>query len=98
MFMRNNRAKNGAPQPESVASGDTAGQRRARKLSPNGPLANSPDDNRFTPQMSSCAAINKAHYQGGISGDGPYGTSYEQHIPYVGVTPVHDEGDRGLKG
>lgn len=95
MFMRNNRKKNGAPQPEETASSDTAGQRKARQLAPNGPIDQSPDDLRFTPDMSTCAAINEAHYQGGVSGAGPYGKSYEDKIPYVGERP---NGGDTLKG
>ncbi len=83
MFMRENRKKNGAPQPEQIAAKDAPAQRGARKLAPNEPVDQSPEDWRFTPDMSDCAKINDAHYEGGLD-DGPYGTSYEQHIPFVG--------------
>lgn len=99
MFMRENRKKNGAPQPEQTASRDASAQRGERRLSTNPPLDNSPDDLRFSPQMSTCAAINDAHYAGGVNGLGPYATSYEQHIPYIGKggQPVAaDSGDRKL--
>jgi hypothetical protein len=95
MFMRKNRQKNGAPQPETIASADGASQRKARQLAPNGPVDQSPLDYRFNPDMSNCAAINDAHYEGGISGAGPYSKSYEDHIPYVGDRP---EGAETLKG
>jgi hypothetical protein len=97
MFMRENRKKNGAPQPEATASADASKQRSSRLLAPNGDIPSPPDDWRFNPSMSTPAAINEAHYQGGISGDGPYGTSYEAKIPYVGEIAVHNEGDRALK-
>ncbi len=95
MFMRNNRAKNGVPQPESVASALTPLQRKSRKLSPNTPLDGSPEDWRFNPDMSSVEKINDAHYDAGVS-DEPYITDYERHIPYVGV-PVAQTGDRKLR-
>jgi hypothetical protein len=97
MFMRENRRKNGAPQPETTAASDAGAQKSARQLVPNFPLDGSPEDWRFSPSMSTPAQINEQHYQGGISGSGPYGTSYEPKIPSVGVNPVHTEGDRGLK-
>jgi hypothetical protein len=34
--------------------------------------------------MSSPEAINKAHYMGGLSGNGPYSESYKKDIPFVG--------------
>jgi hypothetical protein len=84
MFMRNNRAKNGAPQPEQTASRDASAQRSSRTLSSQPPIDNSPDDLRFAPSLSSCAAINDAHYNGGVSGSSPYETSYEKSIPHIG--------------
>lgn len=98
MFMRENRKKNGAPQPETVAKSDSAGQKSARQLVPNFDVPGPPEDWRFKPSMDTPAGINDKHYNGGVSGDGPYGTSYEQKIPYVGQKAVHNEGDRGLKG
>lgn len=97
MFMRDNRSKNGAKQPEQVAAAQAPNQRSARKLSPNGEIPSPPDDWRFNPSMSTCAAINDDHYQAGISGSGSYGTSYEAKIPSVGGVPAHTEGDRKLK-
>jgi hypothetical protein len=97
MFMRENRKKNGAVQPEQTASEEASKQRTARQLDPNGDIPSPPDDWRFNPSMSTPAAINEGHYQGGVSGSGPYGTSYEQKIPYVGNLAVHTEGDRSLK-
>jgi hypothetical protein len=99
MFMRNNRAKNGAPQPEKTASSQSSDQRSERRLSTNPSLDGSPDDLRFSPSMSSCAAINDAHYSAGVSGLGPYGTSYEQNIPYIGKggnAVAAGDGDRKL--
>jgi hypothetical protein len=96
MFMRANRTINKAPQPETTAASDAPKQRSAKKLSPNFDIPGPPEDWRFTPSMSSCAAINKDHYQGGVTDAGPYSVSYEQHIPHVGEQPVHTEGDRKL--
>lgn len=100
MFMRRNRAKNGAPQPEQTASRDSGSQRSERRLSTQPSLDGSPDDLRFSPNMSNCAAINDAHYEGGVSGTGPYGVSYEQNIPYIGKggnAVAADGGDRKLR-
>lgn len=80
MFMDKNRKTNHATNP-----GDTMAKTSAKKLSPNSPLTQDAEDWRFMPSMSSPEAINSAHYQGGISGDGPYGTSYEDKIPFVGA-------------
>lgn len=98
MFMRANRSKSGTEQPEVGASRDASAQRSNQKLAPNETLPANPEDYRFTPSMSTSAQINDQHYQGGISGDGPYGTTYETHIPSVGQIVVHTEGDRKLKG
>lgn len=101
MFMRNNRAKNGAPQPEKGAARDAGEQRGQRRLSTQPPVDGNPDDLRFQPAMSTCEAINNDHYEAGVSGMGPYGTSYEAHIPHVGKgggPAVADEsGDRKLR-
>ena len=95
MFMRNNRAKNGASQPESVSSQDSAGQRKARQLAPNGPIDQSPLDYRFSPNMSSPPTINSGHYLEDTSGSGVFASSYEDKIPYVGERP---QGADTLKG
>lgn len=84
MFMRENRAKNGAAQPEQTASKDSAAQRAARQLSPNDLPTEEGLSPMFSPDMSSPAAINSAHYAGGVSGNGPYNKSYEDKIPYIG--------------
>lgn len=96
MFMRENRAKNGAAQPEATAKSDAGSHSGSQELISNEAVP-ATIDLRFTPQMSTPAAINEGHYQGGIIGSGVYGTSYEQHIPSVSATPVHQEGDRKLK-
>jgi|ERR1700719_15116 len=96
MFMRNNRAKNGAPQPEKTLSDDAAGARSARKLDPNQPVG-SPEDWRFTPDLSTCDAINNAHVHAGVSGV-PFLTNYQGHIPFVGQEAEGaGSGDRKLK-
>jgi len=97
MFMRKNRAKNGAPQPEKIASQDSGKQRSQKKLAPNPTDYGQGEDWRFTAKWQDSGKTNEEHYQGGVSGSGPYGTSYEDKIPYVGEPPVHKEGGRGLK-
>jgi hypothetical protein len=92
MFMDRNRAVNGAKNP-----GDTMGKTSNKKLSPNSPLTEDAEDWRFTPDLSNPAAINTAHYQGGISGDGPYSKSYEDKIPFLG-NPSSDLTTPKLKG
>jgi hypothetical protein len=89
MFMDHNRKVNGAYDPAPRPN------TKARQLAANGPVDQSPDDWRFSPDMSTCGAINEAHYQGGVSGSGPYGKSYEDKIHYTGERP---EGGDTLKG
>ena len=93
MFMRENRKKNGVPDP---GAGQPAEAHSGQELISNTNVEQTVDW-RFTPQMSTPAAINEGHYQGGISGSGPYGTSYEDKIPHVSAMPVHEGGDRSLK-
>jgi len=85
MFMRENRRKNGAPQPESTMANDEAGQRAAHKLSENDYSGLEGADWRFTPQMSTCAAINEEHYMAGLQDSGPYRDLGESKIPFVGI-------------
>lgn len=95
MFMDANRKKNGATkQPGAASTGD---QKSQQKLSPNLPIGDTAEDLRFTPNMGSPAQINSDHYAGGISGSGPYGTSYEDKIPYVG-SEEYKKGNPELKG
>lgn len=86
MFMRENRRKNGVEQPERTAARSASGQRGAKKLSPNEPIEQG-EDWRFTPDLSTCAAINEAHYGSGVSTN-LYNTSYEASIPFVGNESV----------
>jgi hypothetical protein len=97
MFMRENRRKNGAPQPEQTAKADASRQRAARKLSPNSDLPSSGEDCRFTPSMGTSAQINEQHYDGGINDGGPFKVSYEQHIPSVGIKVAPTGPGRDLK-
>ena len=83
MFMRRNRATNGAPQPEQTMAATAPKQRAARKLQPNEAVP-AGEDWRFNPDMGSCMSINNKIYDTGISGAGRYGTSYENDIPHVG--------------
>lgn len=92
MFMRENRKKNGAPQPAAQPAETHSGQ----ELISNETVPQTVDW-RFNPQMSTPAAINEGHYQGGLSGSGAYGTSYEDKIPHVSANPVFEGGDRTLK-
>lgn len=89
MFMDNNRRVNNAKDPSPAPN------TKARQIAANGPIPGIPDSPLFTPDMSNCGAINEAHYQGGVSGSGPYGKSYEDKIPYTGERP---EGGDTLKG
>jgi hypothetical protein len=86
MFMRNNRAKNGAPQPEQTAKKDASAQRSSRTLSTQPPLDGSPDDLRFPAQLSTCEKINDAHYRCGVTDDmGQFGLgNYDDKIPHIG--------------
>jgi hypothetical protein len=96
MFMEHNRAVNGAEQPATAAKKSASAQKGARKLAPNIPVTEDAADWRFMPDMSSPEAINSGHYQGGVSGNGPYGHSYEASIPFVGT--AQDRGTHKLKG
>jgi len=96
MFMDANRAKNGAEQPATAAKKSASAQKGAKKLAPNIPVTEDGADWRFEPDMSSPEAINSGHYQGGVSGSGPYGKSYEENIPFVGTS--QDRGTHKLKG
>ncbi len=87
MFMRRNRAINGAVQPESVAASDAAGQRKGRKLSHNEPVAAHGEDWRFQPAMESCEQINDHHYTAGLRDGGPYDRDYVDKVPFVGMPP-----------
>src|SRR5260221_6496736 len=87
MFMRRNRALNGAPQPESVAAASSAVQRKSRKLSPNLPLEPGAEDWRFQPNLESCEKINDHHYTAGLRDGGPYDRDYVDKVPFVGMPP-----------
>lgn len=97
MFMRNNRALNGAPQPEATEQADAAKQRASQRLSPNEWEGLIGEDWRFTPKMETCAAINENHYHSGLVDAGAYHISYETDIPFVGTEPPSTP-DRKLKG
>lgn len=87
-FMARNRAINGAYDPSPKPN------TKARQIAANGPIPGTPESPLWTPDMSTCAKINEDHYQGGVSGSGPYGKSYEDKIPYTGERP---EGGDTLK-
>lgn len=97
MFMRRNRAINGAVQPERTVAADAAAQRKSRKLSPNLSLDPGAEDWRFQPNLETCERINDNHYEGGVSGDGTYGVTYEQHIPHVGAPDTMKDRSRRLQ-
>lgn len=96
MFMRNNRAKNGAVQPEATAKADAAAQKAAEKLSPNDYDGLKSADWRFQATLSTCAQINEEHYIGGLKDDGVYQNTYESKVPFVGTEPPEGN-DRVLK-
>lgn len=81
MFMRHNRAQNGAPQPERVADQDRPGQVDEERLSPNGDDLGQPQHRTFEPTLDSIEAINRAHYRGGLDDGDELGQPYGQHIP-----------------
>jgi len=82
-FMARNRRTNGAADPAQTAKSQASEQNKQRRLSTNPPVEQQ-ESLLFTPDMSSPAAINEAHYLGGLNGNGPYGRSYEDKIPYIG--------------
>lgn len=79
MFMQNNRAKNGAAQPEAVARADAAGQRAAESLNVNEPLA-PPQQRTFEPKLPSLKSISRSHVRGGLDEGGKSGP-YTNKIP-----------------
>jgi hypothetical protein len=88
-FMARNRKINGAYDPAPTPNS------KARQIAANGPVPGDPSDPLFTPSMSTCEAINEAHYQGGISGAGPYSKSYEDKMPYTGERPFPEQKLKG---
>ena len=98
MFMRENRRKNGARQPEEVEREDAGSQRSAQKLDPNQPVESNPPDWRFDAELGTPEAINRAHYHAGISSELSL-TDYERHIPFVGTDAAGFlQGERSLAG
>lgn len=80
MFMRANRAKNGAPQPEAVESREASAQRSQDRLSPNPTDLGTPQHRTFEPNLETQEAINRRHYRGGL--DEGEGATYEHMIPH----------------
>lgn len=79
MFMRNNRALNGAPQPEEVESRNAPAQRAQETLIPNPTSLGTPQNRLFEPNLSTPEEINRRHYRGGLDeGEWP---DYEDKIP-----------------
>lgn len=79
MFMRNNRKKNGAPQPETVSASERPDQASQETLSPNDMNLGSPQKRTFEPNLETLDAINRRHYRGGLDDD--TGPDYEHQIP-----------------
>jgi len=84
--MDDNRAKN---------AGDAIPAKGSKMIAPNRPVPQDPLNYLWTPSLDTISNINEAHYQGGVSGSGPYSKSYEDKIPYTGDRP---EGAETLKG
>lgn len=85
MFMRNNRALNGAPQPEVVEANEAPGQRAQRSLQPNPTDLGTPEERIFEPNLETLEAINRRHYRGGLDeGEWP---DYEHMIPVGPMMP-----------
>jgi hypothetical protein len=80
MFMRHNRALNGAPQPEAVASATASQQASQAVLSPN-PSLEAPQHRIFQPELSSVGDISRRHKAPSVSGEGYDWASYESHLP-----------------
>lgn len=80
MFMRHNRAVNGAEQPEEVARDAAAAMREEGTLNvmtPGGMGA--PEDRLFEPDLMTIEAITKRHVRGGLDeGEWP---DYEDKVP-----------------
>lgn len=79
MFMRNNRALNGAEQPEQVERDDAAAQREQEMLVTNPPLG-APQKRTFEPDLSTLDEINRRHKMGGLD-EGEWPGDYEEFIP-----------------
>ncbi len=79
MFMRNNRALNGAPQPEETASQDAADQAAQETIIPNPSDLGTPQSRTFEPNLETLDAINRRHYRGGL--DDSEWPDYESMIP-----------------
>lgn len=80
MFMRNNRAKNGAPQPEDVAAQDAPEQSSQQMLMPNLPVGNPEGTRTFDVEpYASIEEINRRHYRGGL--DEAEWPDYEEKVP-----------------
>ncbi len=78
MFMRNNRRRNGAEQPEAVERADAREQREQDVLIPNQRLS-APQRRNFRPNLGSLRAISRRHMRGGLD-DRPY-PDYERKVP-----------------
>jgi hypothetical protein len=85
MFMRRNRALNGAPQPEQVAAKDSAAQRSQDTLIPNPTDLGTPQNRTFEPNLMTEEAINRMHYRGGL--DEANWPTYESKIPEGPMLP-----------
>jgi hypothetical protein len=79
MFMRKNRALNGAPQPEEVASQESGAQRAQETLIPNPSDFGTPQNRLFEPNLGTPEDINRRHYRGGL--DDANWPDYEDKIP-----------------
>ncbi len=97
VYMQRNRKINGAANPDQTASSEASAQKSARQLSPNDYPNQASEDLRFQAKLGTCEAINRAHYEAGISGDGPYTDAYGASIPFVGVQAPAGK-DTKLKG
>ncbi len=79
MFMRNNRAHNGAAQPEKTASAANSAQRAQDRLSHNFDVPAYTDNRTFMPDLSNPEAINAERVERHNQHDIP--ASYEAHVP-----------------
>lgn len=87
MFMRNNRALNGAPQPEEVEDDEAAEQRAQRVLSTSPTDIPAPQKRTFEPELGDLAAIAHRHMMGGLE-DGGRGDGWEDYSDMIPCGPV----------
>jgi hypothetical protein len=85
MFMRRNRAKNGAKQPEQIAASEAPAQRAQDTLIPNPTDLGTPQTRIFEPEMMTPEAIDRRHKMGGLD-EAEWG-DYSSKVPHGPMLP-----------